>query len=309
MNHVFVVNPHAGKGNNETELRNKIKAAGIDAHIHVTAGRGDGVAFVRQWCETHPGENRFYACGGDGTLNEVVNGAAGMSGASVYPYPCGSGNDFVKYYGAAEDFLDLSALADAEEVTADLIKVGDKYAVNVANFGFDAAVCCVMEEVRHKPIIGGKNSYTTGIIRALLKNIRNKCTVWVDGEQLNDAEMLLCTAANGKYVGGKYLCAPRSDNTDGLLEICFVNPISRVSFIRLINYYKRGEHLDPRFSEFITYRRGKKVRVEAHEGFTYCLDGEVNYSSSFEVEIVPGGITLAVPKKLAPKKEKVTANL
>ena len=321
MKHIFILNPAAGQNNAAAaaHLQECLKQydGTLAYEFYKTQGVGDATAFVRTRCEAEPGEQfRFYACGGDGTANEVLHGVVGHDNASMTVYPCGSGNDFVKYYGGAERFLNVDALLNAEETPIDVMRVGDRYALNVTHFGFDTAVTRTMEKYRHKKFMGGKNAYTMGIVSALLKAMKNDCTVWVDGEQINDGKMLLCTVANGTHVGGAYKCAPHSDNTDGLLEVCLVRPISRFTFIKLINVYKEGTHLDdPRFRNIIAYRRGKSVRVSAPEGFAFLLDGEIVEQNEFTVEICPAAVRFAVPalqteptpdSEPAPEKEPAT---
>lgn len=311
MDHVFIINPNAGKANSEAEIRSKIEASKLEnVTVYLTKGYKDAVSFVREWCSKNADRHtRFYACGGDGTLNEVVNGAVGRENISVYPYPCGSGNDFVKYYGSAEDFLDFTDIDETEEVAADLMEVNGEYAVNTVNFGFEAAVVGTMHKVRHKKLLGGKNSYTTGIVASLLRSMKTKCRVVADGETLGNGEMLLCSVANGKYAGGCYKCAPLSSNNDGLLEVGYVNPISRLKFVSLISYYKAGTHIgNPKFDNIVVYRRAEKVEVSSDTPLCYCLDGELHENESFTVKIVKHGIRIALPKKLASKiKETVTA--
>ncbi len=306
MKHIFIYNPTAGKDSKPAIERLKqaleTREEQIDYEIYSTTAPGDATAYVRERCEAAPKEQmRFYACGGDGTANEVLHGIVGHNNASMTCYPCGSGNDFVKYYGGAARFLDIEALLNATETPIDVMRVGDRYALNVTHFGFDTAVTRTMEKYRHKKLLGGKRAYTMGIVAALLKAMKNSCTVFVDGEQLNDGKMLLCTVANGSYVGGNYCCAPHSDNTDGLLEVCLVRPISRFTFIKLIGVYRDGTHLDdPRFHNIISYRRGKSVRVQAPEGFAFLLDGEIVEQNDFTIEICPAAIRFAVP---APKAD------
>ena len=134
-----------------------------------------------------------------------------------------------------------------------------------------------------------------------LCNMKCNCTVYVDGERLNNGKMLLCTVACGKYVGGAYCCAPRSRNDDGLLEVCLVHPVSHIRFMSLISSYTEGTHLDnPKLDRFLEYRRGKSIHVEAPEGFIYSLDGELIEGNDFTVEVVPRAIRFAVPKGARP---------
>ena len=304
MKHIFILNPAAGKENAKAALESQLQThyATVEYEIYETQGSGDAVSYIRNYCNTNSEPVRFYACGGDGTLNEVVNGAVGFSHASVGCYPCGSGNDFVKYYGGKEIFLDLSAQLEAEEEEIDLIRVGDRYAVNAAHFGFDSCVAQTMTNVRRKKLIGGKNAYTTGILVGLVKAMRNKCKVTVDGTLLNpEGTILLCTLANGQYVGGSFRCAPRSVNNDGLIEVCLVKPVSHLKFVSLMNYYKKGTHLsDPKFEKVLTYCRGSRIEVEAPEGFVYCLDGELITENRFTVEVAHKALRFAVPKGAKP---------
>ena len=310
MKHIFIYNPTAGRDNTariaalQEKLKNDYPELSIE--FYPTKAAKDATAYVRSRLEAEPDvKMRFYACGGDGTANEVLHGVIGHENASMTCYPCGSGNDYVKYYGGAARFLDIDALINAEERVVDAMRIGDRYSINVTNFGFDTEVARTMHEVRRKKLIGGKNAYTTGIIKALVTAMKNDCTVWVDGEKLNDGKMLLCTVSNGRYVGGAYCCAPHSRNDDGLLDVCLVKPLSRLTLIKLIGVYKKGEHLDdPRFKNLITYRRGKSVRVVAPEGFGYTLDGEIVMCNDFTIDICPGAVRFAVPAQKCEPCEK-----
>ncbi len=300
MKHIFIINPAAGKNDSFETIRKNLEAMEnkVDYELYATQAPGDATAYIRNYCEKYREPVRFYACGGDGTLNEVVNGVVGFPHASKSCYPCGSGNDFVKYYGGKKVFWNLNELLDAEEETIDLMRVGNKYAINVINFGFDTTVLKTMTNVRRKKIIGGNNAYTTGIVVGLFKAMKNKCTVKVDGEVLNpEGNILLCTIANGQYVGGAFRCAPRSLDNDGLLEVCVVKPVSHFTFMKLIKRYTEGTHLDdPRFMKYLEYRRGTKVEIEAPEGFMYSLDGELIRQNRFVVEVTPAALRFAVPK-------------
>ena len=306
MKHIFVINPAAGKANSYENIRNVLETMEnkVDYEIYRTQAPGDATAYIREYCRTHGERVRFYACGGDGTLNEVVNGVVGFPHASMGCYPCGSGNDFVKYYGGKEVFFNIEELVNAKEEYIDLMRVGDRYAINATHFGLDSCVAQVMMKVRRKKLIGGRNAYTTGVVVGLFKGMKNACKVTVDGELLNPkGKILLCTVANGQYVGGSYRCAPRSLDNDGMLEVCLVHPVSHFTFAKLVKIYVKGGHLDdPRFEKYLEYRRGKSIRVEAPEGFVYAFDGELIPDTDFTVEVVPSAIRFAVPAsaKLLP---------
>lgn len=305
MKHIFVVNPHAGKAKAKEMIAEMLVGFCYDHEIYYTKGHKDATRFVREKCDAEPDcRLRFYACGGDGTIKEVAEGVYGHENADLTAVPLGSGNDFVKYYGGADKFMDLNKLAEAESDHIDLIKVNDEFCINVTNFGFESYVAKTMDEVRHKKLIGGKNSYITGIVKALFCAMRNKADIYVDGERINNGEYLLGTVANGRFEGGAFQCAPRSFNNDGELDICIANVISKLDFIRLVSVYKEGKHLDdPRFDKIVTYRRGKKVEVRCTEENTIALDGELLRTQNFTCEVIARAVRFAAVEIKAECKE------
>lgn len=301
MKHVFVVNPCAGGHDGSGELAIKIHDILREAEVYTTVAPRDATRFVRRWLDDHAGEAvRFYACGGDGTLNEVVSGvmAAKSDGRSVEVacYPCGSGDDFVRYWQGV-DFTDIAALVDGEAVPVDVMRLGDRYCVNTLNYGFEAEVCHTMAAVRRVPLLGGSMAYTTGIVASLATGRRNRCRVTVDGELWLDGEVLLLSVANGQYAGGGYHCAPRAVNDDGLLEVMAVTPMSVARFAKLIKYYKNGELLDrEELRALVSYRRGSRVVIDPLRDSYVATDGEIVPGRRFEAECLHRAINFVIPK-------------
>lgn len=311
LKHIFVVNPYSGKNDTAAEVICEAMKDRDDWEIYRTVAPKDATRFVRERASTGE-ELRFYACGGDGTIKEVTDGVIGFPNASMSVYPVGSGNDFVKYYGGSEPFLDVKALVEGENRRIDAIETSvGGYSLNIVNFGFDTYVVRVMEKVKRKKFLGGKNAYTVGIIKALISAMKNRARVLVDGEEICSDSFLLCTVANGQYVGGSYRCAPLSLNDDGYLEVCLAKPLSRLTFLKLVSVYKNGKHLDdPRFEKYIVYRRCKKVEVFSDEGFAFTVDGEIVETTHFTAEVREGAVSFGVPKGAeciikAPEKEPV----
>ncbi len=295
MKHVFIVNPAAGNGAVSAFVKEQISGR-PECEIYETKGKRDATAYIHSRCARSEEPLCFVACGGDGTVNEVASGVAMNPNASMTVLPMGSGNDFVKAFGGAEHFMDVDALLRAQPRPIDILKVGDRWAVNAFHFGLDAAVAKTMNDVKAKPLIGGRNAYPTGVAKALVFNMKTWCRMEVDGEVFHEGNMLLCTIANGQYVGGSYRCAPRSLPDDGLAEICLVKPVSRLRFLNLMNAYKAGSHLDdPRFNGMICYRRGSVIDVSGRPGFMVSLDGEIVAGESFRIEVVHGGVLFASP--------------
>ena len=303
MKHVFIVNPGAGQGMKVSDLQEKLQELDIDYEIYETKAAKDATAYVKSRAESGE-ELRFYACGGDGTLKEVMEGAVGFKNASITCYPVGSGNDFVKCFGGKEKFMELKNIVHSASKPTDIIRVNDEVCINACHFGLDSAVAKTMAQVKRKKIIGGKNAYITGVVKAFICNMKTKGKIIADGEVVADGNFLLCAISNGQYVGGMFKCAPKASVDDGFLELCLVKPVSRLTFIRLVKYYIEGSHLDnPKFDDILVYRKCKKVEVLAQEGFIVSLDGELVEMPHFTATIEPGAVNFAAPE------EKVTVGV
>ena len=301
MKHIFIVNTVAGEHSCLEEVKKAIasESEAIDYELFTPNSAKDNVSQIKEYLEAHPDEEvRFYACGGDGTLNKVASGIYGYPNASLAVLAYGSGNDYIKYYADLKAFRNVENAMHGTEKRIDIMQVNGRFAINATHFGLDSIVAKVMHKIRRYPIIGGKMCYPIAVLRAFLTGMRTKCTVYADGEKLNDGKICLCTIANGKYVGGSYKCAPNSLNDDGLLEVCLIKPISRIKFALLKKYYTNGTHLDnPKFKDIIVYRRAKQVVIEGGKGFCVSLDGEVLNSERIVVDNKQQAIRFVVPKE------------
>lgn len=308
MKHIFVVNPCAGGKDSGDDIAVALSQLDTECEIYETTAPRDATRYVAQWCREHQGEVvRFYACGGDGTLNEVVAGVmeAGVQptdGVEVSCYPCGSGNDYVKYWYDL-DFTDIKALTVGSSVQVDVMRVGDRYCVNTLNFGFEAEVCRTMADVRRKPVIGGRMAYTTGIVKSLATGRRNPCRILADGEPWFEGSLLLASLANGRYAGGGYKCAPWAENDDGLMELMAIKPMSIARFAKMIGHYERGEHLDmPELHDVIRHRRTAHVVIESDRPFYIATDGELISGTRFEVDCIKQAFRFVIPTSLTTGK-------
>lgn len=297
MKHVFIINPYAGPENNYNKIKSTLVdlEGKYDIEIHQTAYPKEATEFVKNYALSHPKEEiRFYACGGDGTLNEVVSGAVGFENISVGIHPCGSGNDFVKSIGGQSKYTNIEEIMNLPSKKIDIIKVGDNsYSINVCNYGFEAKVAKHANLVKIK---GKNNPYLKGVINALFTGMKNHITVEVDGEIINPTgTMLLGGSANGGYVGGKYFCAPRFVLDDGLLEVSLVKCVSVFTLLKLIKQYELGKHLeDKRFDKLLIYKRAKKVKLYSDKPFDVCVDGEIVTGTQFDIEIINKAINFAI---------------
>ena len=297
MKHIFVVNPQAGGRDSTEQIRSQIEKLGLDSELYVTRSPLDATRYVagRVACEAGEGM-RFYACGGDGTLSEVASGLAG-TGAELACYPCGSGNDYIKCWPNS-DFTNLERLVCGTAVPVDLMRVNDRYGINVVNFGFEAEVCRTMQRVRRWPLLGGRMGYITGIVHCLFHAMKNHCRMTVDGEEWRSGTMLLGSAASGQYVGGGFRCAPRAVVDDGWLEVLSVDSLPLHRFVKIIGHYRAGTHLDePQRYHEIHYMRGRRVTLWSDTGLSVVVDGELMHGQRFDIECLPQAVRFVIPQK------------
>lgn len=301
MKHYFIVNPAAGikdSSNNILEELKKLKeemGSSFDYEVYLTKGTGDATSAVKDYCSKLDDKARFYACGGDGTLNEVLNGLDFSKDIELACYPCGSGNDFVKYFENPEAFKDLRKLVNGKSRLIDVLKVNDKYSINITNFGMDATVCVVMDKLRRKKIIGGKHAYTNAVLYSILFKRNNNCQVILDGEEIHNGKMLLCAVANAKIYGGGYKCAPDAVIDDGKFQLCMIKALSLFKISKAVNAYKAGTHLENKtVRPYIIYKEGTEVTVKAPKGIALCLDGETSVVGEFNVKLMHNALKFVV---------------
>lgn len=296
MRYIFVINGREDKAFIQNEITAQLQdfKGEVDYDIYITKAPRDATRHVSLYCDLHKGlEVCFIACGGDGTVNEVATGLVGadeFKSMAIMAY--GTGNDFIKYYGG-RDFRSIAKIFAGEKQRIDIIRINNSFSINVCNFGFDAIVASTANKVSEK---GRKDPYKAGVVAAIMRGRFNHIKVTADGSPLNKEEMLLCTMANGRFVGGEYLCAPRSENNDGLIDICLIKPMSLMTFLQLLPVYTRGEHLDdPKFAKYISYCRAKTATIESRHQIEVCLDGEMIADKTFNVRIIPEAISLVIP--------------
>jgi diacylglycerol kinase (ATP) len=304
MKHVFILNPVAGKrAANALEQKIKKAFAGRDEEFECyhSEYRHHAAEITREIASR--GERvRIYACGGDGTLFDVVNGAVGFDNVSIGVVPCGSGNDYVKTYGGIEPFLDLGAQIEAKEINVDLMKYNDIYGINIVSMGFDAEVC--NHKARRKILsrISGTLAYTVSIFTAFIFNFRNKFTVTVEGHAPQSGEFLFVVGACGRFYGGGYQPTPMAIPNDGVMDIMLLHPVPRYKVPFLLPKYRRGEHLQ--IEGLCETYRANSFLVESDNEITVNLDGETFRDTHAKFTLCPSAIKFAVPRRAVVPCEK-----
>lgn len=301
MKYYFILNPTAGSGikgkeflTRYEELKSKNE---YDLNIYETVGVGDSTRFVAEICTKYPDEDIcIFACGGDGTMNEVVTGVANYSNAILGIVPTGSCNDFLKSFNEY-DFMDLEKQVNGTIINCDLLKVDEFYSLNVTNIGFDAKVN--YDQIRLRPKYHNvKKAYNKAIINNILKPLGDKVKVTIDGEVVFDGKALLMAFGNGNFYGGGYNCTPCADVSDGLIDYQIVKKVSVLTFATLIGKFKRGLIFgNPKYKRIAKSGKAKKIVVESPKTLTICIDGETIHRNKVTIEILKHKIRFILPKK------------
>lgn len=297
MKHIFIVNPAAGKGQAATRIVPQIEAY-FKAHpklsyeVYTTKAQGDGKTYVENAAKT--GEPiRFYACGGDGTLYEVVNGAYKYPNAAVGILPLGSGNDFARIFGKSDKLLDIDAQVNAETRKFDLIDAGGHVAINQCSMGLDAEVCAKQAYFKKLPGVGGEFAYTMSLFYCLFRRLKSDFKIVIDDDKVIEGRMLFALCGNSRWYGGGYKGAPKAVPDDGLLDFILVRKtVGRLKLAGLVGKYKRGEHLTWDFTDFV---RGKKLQIFSKNPAAVNVDGECEYVTESTFQILPAALDVIMP--------------
>ena len=299
MKHLFIINPAAGSRNRTDDYSRAIhkicRARQLSYEVRVSTAPGECTRIAREAASSGE-EIRLYACGGDGTLNEVVAGAAGHDNAAVTVFSGGSGNDFVKIFDDPKAFFDLHRLMDADEATFDLIRCNDRVALNICSVGLDARIGTDVSRYKRLPLLHGFRAYAASAVVNVVKGIAEHYVVEIDGERLEDAFTFVCVC-NGRYYGGGFNPIPEADPSDGKLDVLLVQKVSRLQVPGLIGKYKNGRYQE--LSHVARYIKTDAVKIICDKPTPINLDGEALFAQTVEMKVAKEKIRFFYPKGLS----------
>ncbi|MBQ3215236.1 MAG: diacylglycerol kinase family lipid kinase [Oscillospiraceae bacterium] len=305
MTHLFIINPAAGSKDRTaaySEVIHKLcRERGLDYDIRVSTAPGECTRFAREAAETGK-EYRLYACGGDGTLNEVVAGAAGHENAAVTVYSGGSGNDFVKLFDDPKAFFDLERLLEPEEATFDLIRCNDDIAMNICSVGLDARIGTDVSRYKRLPLLSGFRAYAASTLVNVVKGIAEHYVVEINGKRI-DGKHTMISVCNGRFYGGGFNPVPEADPADGLLDVLLVKKVSRLQVAAIIGKYKNGRYKE--LTKVVRHFRTKKIRIICDKPTPVNLDGELRRWQDVTMSIAKEKLRFFYPKGLVWQTKEV----
>ncbi len=285
---VAVVNPIAGRGKCKRlwpQIAAYLEELGISLRVEFTQGAGDAIKLARQ--AAVDGAAAVIAVGGDGTLNEVVNGLVGYPETVLGVIPAGSGNDFVRSLGLKPSDWQAACrlIAQGKTKAVDLGQVNGRHFINVSGVGFDATVvdCANTWGKAHF-------SSTLAYVAAMLKTLRefkpSHVKIQLDGQEVETLSWLV-VVASGQYFGGGMWIAPQAEISDGLFDVVVLGDVSKFELLRAFPSIFSGKHLS---HPAIKFYRARQVRVEADRPMMAQTDGEVIGQTPITFQVRPSAL-------------------
>ncbi len=302
MKHLFIVNPVAGGRDASEEISTRVHALFQRRHlepsefeIYTTRCPKDATERIRSEALICS-DLRVYACGGDGTFNECVCGAAQLDNVAVCPLPTGTGNDFCRMFGKdAELFRNPDALLDGEIRRIDLIACNDSYSANICSVGIDARIGVDVHSYSSLPLIGGAGAYVVSSVVNAVRGISTNMHIR-SGDFAADGKHTMVCVCNGRFYGGGFNPSLTASIDDGLLDIFVVKKVSLLEFAALIGKYAKG-HAE-QMTKYVTHLRGTEISIDFDREDVINLDGEGIRASSVRIRLLPKALRLIVPKGL-----------
>lgn len=288
----IIANPVAGKNKAPAlamQVLESLKTKGARAEIILTESRHKTTETVRQ---IESPENVIVACGGDGTVQDVVNGLQ-ASDSVLGIIPGGRCNDFARAIG-------VYSMREADSIAETLLKgrvknfdcgiINNRKFLTVATCGFDSEVSRFVEN--HRLIFKGTTAYLYGVVRILFGYKFEKVKLTGDFGVIEEKTLLVATA-NTPFYGGAMKIAPSATPDDGIFDVCLVREVSKFTVLRMLLRVFKGTHTThPAVRIFKT----RELKIETQNTTRWiCADGESIAQTPSVIKICPGALKVIVP--------------
>lgn len=283
MKHIFIVNPTSGGGKALKIVQNINKVCmekGFEYEVLFTEKPGDATKLAKKYRFS---KNIIYSVGGDGTLNEVVNGVVGSKNM-LGVIPCGSGNDFYKTLDLIEDPLPL----------IDVGKINNKYFINIVSIGIDAEVADNVSKMK-KIKIPPSQIYNASIVYTFFKYRFKNIDVEIDEKNARSGKCTILTVCNGRVYGGGYKIAPEALLNDGYFDVYFVDKIRKPFIPYIIGLLKKGTHES---HKNVHKSKATNIKFKCRYDLVCNVDGEIIVDNKFNIKLLKSALLIYNDKEL-----------
>ncbi len=279
----LILNPYAGKKRLDKEIdiiKKTLSDQKLDFELAFTQKPKDGIYLAKKAAEE--GFNLIVSAGGDGTINEVVNGIIGFEEVILGVIPIGLGNDFAWMLGLCPKDIEMACktLCHGTVKKIDVGMVNDRYFVNGLGIGFDAQVA--RERLKYKGILRGVSLYLYAVIKTLFKYKFTPTNITLDGKTIN-INSLLIAIGGGKRCGGGFLLTPEAILDDGLFDVCIIQQIGKLKALCNLPKTLKGTHTT---MHEVNMYRAKQISVQLPVLLIAHVDGEIIEGSTYQIELL-----------------------
>lgn len=299
-----IVNPYSGNGKTQKNwplILKTLKKNNIDIEYSFTSGQGRGIDITRQVLDS--GYKKVIAVGGDGTINEVLNGLMfegeeKLEGIEMAILDNGTGSDFVRTINQKSGISEfLKVLQGNKSIMVDVGSVDfegfdgtkkKRYFLNAANIGIGAET--VNRVNQGSKALGSKVTYFTGTVMTFLKYRNTDIACQINGREINGplCGLVIC---NGRYMGGGMQIAPQAQINDGYFDVVVLEDINKLKFLTLLPLIYSGKHT---VIKNISMYRCKSLSLKSKDPLLLETDGEVPGIIPSTFEIIPQCLNLRI---------------
>lgn len=278
----FILNPTAGRGRGQLALgliKEVLDKAPVTYDVDLTTRSGEATELARKAAQE--GYDVVVAAGGDGTVNQVVNGLVG-SEVPMAVLPCGTGNDFAAMIGMSKDLrVCLQQIVEGNVIHIDLCRVNDRYFISSVGAGFDGQVAHTVNKKFKR--LRGMAVYLLGVFTTIFSYKGHHVKLTVD-DQTQEFDALLVAVTNSRTYGGGLNITPNALLDDGLLDICTARMMKPLEISMSLPRLLKGTHAK---IKKIGFCQGKQVELQSDTPMCCQIDGEVILTDSLKMEILP----------------------
>ncbi|MCK4357997.1 MAG: diacylglycerol kinase family lipid kinase [Candidatus Cloacimonetes bacterium] len=291
----IILNPFAGKGKAFRSIRKiekYLQKHYMEYDMAITDSPKQATDFAFE--TANQGIEYIIVVGGDGTINEVLNGIMKSDNSDKVKLgiiPVGGGNDFIKnidYPKKLEKQIKLLRRRITQKI--DVGQVENYYFINTLGIGFDAQVAITYSKSK---TLDGSAGYMKAVMKTLIK-----CKSYPVEIEVNDisikGDKLFVSVGNGKCCGGKFHLTPDAKIDDGVFDFCIIDKLTRREIIKFLPKVIKGKHVN---LPMVTMLNGKEIIVKSNEDLPVYLDGEIpdlKDKKNIYIKIIPKKLNLIV---------------